>query len=412
MSTYQDWLVRNSLRKYPFADTASHISDNGTPLPEGFLVDANIWVPNYVYAGGTLKYLYLSSAAVSGDVVSLTILGAMTMYAPAEEFVPIAVLSLPLPIDDYRNYPIEPLLEGVRGWVSFGPATRTSRFSLGFSSPEQTVFVPKAVRYFSNLPVERFTTVNGFSDAVGDVRLVPIAPMVGEIKTMLVEGEPTRTLVLSLTEDADTLREFAGPCGGTPESQTCNKTPIASISGVTPDCAGNITIDFQGLTVRAFSGGGGLCIDSPINLVDTCGQSDELPDENGILPGEIVWERPCDLAVPYVADFDTYDVLNDLVPDGGSSFYNIADKTIVLSAGGDDFSMAGPCFQSVNLADEDTLYRCHELGYAAPASGSNPGVVLMDTINTRIVVESSYVTDPESEETTSTSRVFKYNKGL
>jgi len=70
----QDWLVRNSQRRYPLDDSATSYFDSGERLPEGFIVDAHIWVPEYAYSiSKTLRYVYLASESVSTGIVSLTL---------------------------------------------------------------------------------------------------------------------------------------------------------------------------------------------------------------------------------------------------------------------------------------------------------------------------------------------------
>ena len=412
MIIFQDWLVRNSQRKYPVDENASLIDDAGVPFPEGFLVDANIWVPKYSYGTKELRFLYISSASSTDSLVSLTLLGATDPIKPAvgedaqvgpePEFVPIAVLTVPKPVELYKNYAISPLLKGVSGWVAFGQGV-DKQLNSSFLNPEQSMLAPKSCRYYDNLPVRLFTTEQGFSNAVGDVIIVASDPMVATVKTMLVNEIPKRAMVLELTRDAAVLSDYAGPCGGKPESGSCNHTAITSISGVVPDCDGNIQVIFDGVTVRYFDHG--MCIDSPISLADVCGQTSGLPDENGVLPGEVVWTRPCDLTTPYVADLGDVAVLDELVLDGGAAYWDPVDEKIIMGAAGYPSGSLAPCLQTVPL-DGSVEFRTHHIEFAVE-NGSMPGVSLLENLQTRIVVENSY-----DDEGVGTARVFKYKKFL
>lgn len=354
MLIHQDWLVENSHRKYPVDDSATATSDSGELLPEDFLIDANLWVPRHVYSLSPLRelrYVYVSSAAVSSSLVSLTFLGShLPAISPdgstpaAELFVPLAVIVVRKPVIPYKNYPVTPLLDGVKGWVTFGTATQRNGIGLMFSNPKQSLLVPKAVRFFNPLPVESLSVEGGFSSVQGDVTLVGNAPFLTEVRDVLIDGDSKRAIVLSLEETADVLKKFSGPCGKLPESGTCDKAPILSVSGVTPDCDGNLTIEFQDITVRWLDDGSGFCLDSAINLEDVCGEEKGLPNDEGVLPSEYDYVRSCNLPTPYTLVIGGSVLRDEFIPQSGF-WYITGGKIYGLPQSGGAF--AGTCHASI-----------------------------------------------------------------
>lgn len=344
MIIHQDWLVRNSQRKYPLDDSATAMSDSGVLLPEDFVVDLNIWVPAYMFPAvpykgipaRMLEYMYISSVTVTEHLVSLTLLGSSIPAMPesgvrpeeSEVFTPVAVLSLPRPIVQYKNYALSPLMPGVSGWVAFGlSATDQRLFQLSFSKPSSTLLCPKAVRTYDDRPVFDVGTVDGFSVVRGDVKLEGLEPLTVGIKMVQVGGTPRRAIVFDLVQDPEVLREFAGECGGVPESGTCNKQPILSLGGVTPDCDGFITVEVDGLDVRWLDDG--LCLDSDVNIDDVCGQDDGLPYPDGTFKNETVYDRPCDTTLPYSMTPSDEVLESSFIPQKGSWYFDDATGNIV-----------------------------------------------------------------------------------
>lgn len=339
MIIHQDWLVQNSQRKYPLDDSATATADDDNLLPEDFIIDANIWVPKYLYSGSPereLQTLYISSAAVTPYLVSITILGSVLPAKPygqpapetPEQFVPIAVISMPKPIVPYKNYPVSPLLEGVSGWVAFGIAAADNRsFNLSFTKPVATMLSMKAVRTYEQAPVKSVSVLDGFSAVAGDVKLVGAEPLTVSTQLVNVNGTDRKALVFDLALDAEVLQNFAGKCGGAPESGTCNKQPILSMAGVTPDCEGFITMVVEGLNVRWLDDG--LCMDSDVNIEDVCGEDDGLPNPDGTFKSEVTYERPCDLTIPYNMIPSDEILDSEFIPQTGSWYFDDTSNRII-----------------------------------------------------------------------------------
>lgn len=424
MITYLDWQVRNSQRKYPIDEACSAADDSGTPLPESFLVDANIWAPKYLYdPTHPLRFVYLSSAQISASMVSLTILGCTDHLGSAEaQFVPLGAVSLIKPVDPYRNYPIEPLLDGVMGWVSFGhTVSGDANLALRFSRPDQAMFVPKSARFYDYLPIPDVSVYEGTSKVAGDVRIVAQPPFVAEIKDMRLDGETQdrKMLVISLLQTEEVMGSFAGPCGKRPETGNCVNTPITSIAGVAPDCSGNINIQFDPeIIVRNFTNPfypmldplpyrGGICLDAGFTVDQMCSKVQTLPDDNGILPGTYSYERPCDLTVPFTTSFSDADSFKQVQLTSGYVYMH--DHTAYITAGVQQAAELAPCLATLQLSHEYPTARQHKATFGDVPYRASVGMFVLDTGDTRILAKA---TRGKDEDTPGTWSVVKYNKGL
>jgi hypothetical protein len=402
MIVYADWQVRNAQRKYPLDENASAAGDDGVQLPESFLVDVQIWVPKYVYDDlETLRYVYLASAQVSSQLVSLTLLGCTdALGSPNAQFVPLASLALVKPVVPYKNYAVEPLLDGVMGWVAFGHLVAgDGTFSLLFSQPDQSMLIPRAVRYYDYLPIPSITAEGGFSQISGDVKISGELPIIAEIKPMRLFGETSDRdmLVIGLQQTENTLAEFSGRCGKRPETGNCLKTPITSISGITPDCAGNIQLEFAPeIMIRYFSNPlypavdpinplrGGMCLDTLYSLDQACNKVQTLPDDAGFLPGEFVWSRPCDLHLPFSVTFTGPGDLKGAQVTAGFHWFDGYD--LWLSAGYNPSAEITTCFKTVDTALIGNTYREHTVNFGNTPNNAEVGIFVCDLINTRVLL--------------------------
>jgi len=370
--TTQDWYVRNSGRLYPLDDNASGLGTSGTRLPDGFLVDANIWVPEYEYESGRkLQYIFISSASVSEHLVSLTILGSHyplvntdgdPTASVTEDFVPIASCTISRTAALYTPQPVEALLEGVMGWVVFGGAVNTTQFSELFT-PLGSMLVPRAARYYTAPPVTAVNGDTGFNNLIGDIRLLYAAPLSISKQQVILGGEeqPRDAFVFELNADRATLDAYTGPCGGRPESGTCNHTPMTSFGGTSPNCAGNVNLVVNGAEVHYKEGGGGLCLDIDISTADACAakNSANLADEYGNLPGTVDPATPCELARP----FSTNDT-DELITIEGS-WYSF-DSKIYGDFGGEEFIRLETCLEAIPIDQTQGAVSCRHYLYDLP----------------------------------------------
>lgn len=396
------WLDRNSQRNYPLDDASSGLGDDGSRLPSDFLVEARLWLPEIdLGPGRVVKYIHLSSAAVSTGFTSLTLLGCADPLTPAngvtsasaEDFLPLAVLTVTQPVVPFRNYAVEPLYTGVRGWVAFGEAVLHKRFSILFNTPQQAALLPRCVNTFASAPVTGIRSRNGFSVLTGDITVDALSPLQAEIRSLTLDGEssPRDMLVLSLENTEEALSQYAGPCGIRPEAGTCNKIPISTIGGISPSCDGDVTIVFDDITIRSMTNPeypaagepalrGGICLDTDYEVDDICAETNGLPDEYGNLPRDVSWERPCDLTVPFTADFSTTEVLLDtMTPQSG--YFFIDDSTLYGAAGYGTAEMVA-CLHPVS--DEGDS-RTFEAKFSDLSEDGYYGLVLFDMPNTKLL---------------------------
>lgn len=382
---FQDWLARNAGRAYPLDDAATATDDDGKSLPENLLVDANIWVPKLELGPGRpMRFLYLSSASISEGLVSITILGTAgpviaatgeLVAAPETPFLPIATVSITKPFIPYKNYAVDPLVDGVSGWVMFGQVNDAEDIFLKFSDPSQSILAPKAVRFYEALPVTSIRGGSAFTPIDGDIFLNGLEPFKIESKLRVIEGdvEPTRVLELSLESSADILKAFAGGCGGRPESETCTRNPIQTIGGISPDCTGDVTVTYNGVTVRSIQGGAGQCIDSTQSLAAICAS---------IEAAGLGVDPTCSVSTPFAANFavDNGDFFFQ------SGFWFVDAGKLNGATGGFTFAQSGPCLASL---PSGVTTRTFTTDISTNPGGANPGIYVCDTIAAAILVTAS-----------------------
>ena len=112
--------------------------------------------------------------------------------------------------------------------------------------------------------------------------------------TREIEGGVVDCIIIRLVDslNRNVFDLYTGPCGGRPESGTCDQPAVQSINGVMPDCDGNLTINFLGAQAIDFADGGGIALDVPLGMADVCTGQDYLPDSEGNLPSDYPGECP------------------------------------------------------------------------------------------------------------------------
>ena len=280
---FQEFLNANEGRNYPLHDAATRLSTGGTLLPNSLLVDANIWMPQS--AG---NYIFLSSAAVTNSLVTLTFSAASDSPicgTPSSTFVPLAVLSLTKPVARFKNYAITPFLSGVGGWVMLGKAAIDSEiFSLIFDDPKAGLLLDRVVRVYQPSAVPTIGKVGVTPPLQGLVSLQGLGGGVvtkGAVRNINGVDRIVGLIGLNLgSSPVNTLTNFSGICGHRPSANDCNTTPIISINGIKPDCNGNINMAFEGPVVVGDMENG-LVLDSIQGLGDVCKQEQYAPPVTG-----------------------------------------------------------------------------------------------------------------------------------
>lgn len=275
-----DFYNQNSLRRYPLDDTATGLSDAGALLPNDLLLDCRLIFPR-TYG----NYVFLSSASASARLLSATFV-ATAAVDTVDDFVPLGHATVVKDGSDSYRVRIEPLIDGVSGWVVFGTPSRTA-FSGRFATPAQSLLLPRVCRsyrqpsvtgigVFNRTLLRQLVSLDGGTD-------VEVLSAIREI-----DGSDRAAIVLRLKDRVGTnvLDVYRGPCSGRAESNTCSKPPIESINEVRPDCDGNIEIVFTTTCAKLGTQDNvGAVLDYCLDLAYACTHVDRLP-QDGRLPNE------------------------------------------------------------------------------------------------------------------------------
>ncbi len=280
---------------WPVSETATLAADDGVLLPANLLVDLMLRWP--LSLG---RYAFLASASVTEGLVSLTFQAAPSLDDPG--FAPLAALAVARPVMAGRQYQLASQAPGVGGWAVLGPAIDGPwPRSWRFSSPRQTLLVPRAAQAYQELPVCSLRGLGAQDGLTGIVRLTVRAPLAVSHESREIDDVVRDCIVLSLEDPADrfpvpgasagrgVLAAYAGPCGGRPESRTCgDPQPVEFVNSVGPDCLGVLTLQLAGCALAApIEGGAGAIVDCNLGLNAAC-VPPQIPSAEGLLPGEYV----------------------------------------------------------------------------------------------------------------------------
>lgn len=296
----EHWYSLNAGTDYPVDDTATCRTNDGRRLPPGFLVDLVLRWPQTLGA-----YAFVGAVSITARAVSLTLEAAADLDGARP--APLAVLALPQPADEGRQYALVPQAAGVGGWVVFGAALREPYVWHGrFASPRQSLLTAKAARPYRPLPVRSVRGLQADQQLTGIIQLRASSPLTITAESRDIAGVERDAIVFRLlAQDSagdftvsalerqlvgspspeNLFRDFAGPCKGRPESNTCgNPAPIEFINSVGPTCAGLITLDFRGCAVVAqLTPTCGIVLDCGTGLSQVC-TPPFIPDATGRLP--------------------------------------------------------------------------------------------------------------------------------
>jgi hypothetical protein len=284
MPRNQNWYDLNESRLWPFDDQALLTDDTGLRMPNDLLADIYLRYPSSLG-----ERLFLSTFTAGPGIVTLTIL------ASGPSLTPVASVSLPRPVDIRRMYEVEPLADGVGGWVVFGSGIDDQEMrSFRFSDPLQSTFLSQTARSYLSLPVPTVGKLYGGETLTGIVRLQGGTDIETAVEEREIAGVMRDTIVVRLKEKLDVeearnlLELYAGDCGRRPESGNClGPDPVEGINTVTPDCCGNIYVELRGCgDIKSIDGECGILIDCGFGLSESCVTPDRLPDAFGKLPNE------------------------------------------------------------------------------------------------------------------------------
>lgn len=281
----EQWYACNSARKYPIDDAASAVDDAGLRLPDGLIVDVSLSVPlpwgtrigivgvSVQPTGVSVVFGVVADPRTPGNV-AVQLVGSAAIYGTAKK--------------SFVTASIVPLMAGVGGSVVFGPRASSGVPGSWAFSNSNAALLPRCVR----LPQRNDTSIKvayGSSSPVGAVSLVagPDISITKESRILPNSVVPQPAVVVRLAQAAvgrNVFDAYKGPCGGRPESNTCDRPPIETINAITPDCNGVIRLNFEWpLRARPFAGGGGFVVDYGYGLKEVCG-APNLPTKDGVLP--------------------------------------------------------------------------------------------------------------------------------
>lgn len=258
----QNFYDLNASRGYPIADTATKLSDTGTVLPDGIVVDLCLRFP-----ADLGSYAFLSAINFSDKIVSCIISVSDSSDSPG---IPIAGLSAKGPATESAPYQLTPLLPGVGGWVVFGVA---AAYFGKFTLPSQTRLLPKVARGYWPRPVPTLAKENVTALLSDVVRLIAGRDIEVAAEPRLIDGAERMAVVLRLSGSGN-LKKYTGPCGGRPESGTCDSPAIERLGDAVPDAAGNILLAIAGLDVLSVPNG--LLLGTSVTIQDICGATPNI----------------------------------------------------------------------------------------------------------------------------------------
>lgn len=290
------WYSRNEGQAYPLDEVADCLDTKGVYLPPNVLVDLNL---RYPVAYGA--YPFVSAVTVTPTLVTLAI-QATDSYDPPHGLNPLAVLTVRQPAAEGVQYALTPLLPGVGGWAVLGSGARDKDYTGRFAGPRHGLLTRRAARPYRGLPVAGLKRLHAAKALTGVVQLLGDPPIQVVAEDRDLPGVGNRRVVVfrlagqdatdgfiqppETIKSANVFREFAGPCAGRPESQTCgDPQPVEYLNNVGPDCDGVVTVEFKGCAKPSKLGDNGVVIDTATSLSRVC-IPPYIPAPDGRLPSE------------------------------------------------------------------------------------------------------------------------------
>lgn len=275
-----DWYDLNSMRSWPFEGPLK--DDTGKDLPYNIIVDLFLRFPD------RLGYRAFVPAITVSDYLATLLVSSSSMQ-------PLASLSVVQPVEVGRVYRMEPMAEGVAGWVVWGDGIEEHRGSWRYSRPADSMLQVRSAHAYSDRPVLRVRLAGSEKWLTGIVQL----KMGNDIRIYReareIAGQMRDAIVFALDTESpsavgrNVLDEYRGPCQGRPESYSCQSVePLEFINNVGPDCQGRIQIEFRGCAAISTLEGDecGIVVDCGYSIEDACRTKERLPDPCGRLPNQ------------------------------------------------------------------------------------------------------------------------------
>lgn len=288
----------NESRSYPLDDLATLRSDDGAILPSNLLVDASIHYPRTLG-----RHLAISGVAVTAGIVTVLIGASDSLDG---SLTPVAAVSLPRPVEQGRMQQVEPLVNGVAGWLAFGSGAEVP-FLGRFSTAQQGLLLHRCFTAYRPSPVTSFGKLYNSQVLSGMVQLLADPPLQITQETWTIDDNERDVIVFSLDRQrtpSQLYSDLAGPCGGRPLAQTCPGPAAIEVfnNRVFPDCNGQIKLYFHGfITAHGLLPSteeaelfeldpdqpNGMAVSVSFTQDELCSSTDTaqaLPDADGVFP--------------------------------------------------------------------------------------------------------------------------------
>lgn len=262
---FAEWYNENECRAYPLDDVATAIDDSGNAMPSDIIVDAFVRWPISL---GTRAFV--STVTVSAKLITATIL----CYDENNEgaFIPLASVAAPR---SKQGVPIKltAYQSGAAGWIVFGRCNILEG-NYVFSTPCQSALLPRVARPFKATAVSGVTVSGSSTVLTGDVALQgygDLSVTVEQVKVRREEDTVVNAIVLQLAGQdlTSALLRYRGPCGNRPESNTCRRTAIKTINGISTNDDGEFDLRFA-WPVQPHCIDSAIILDCDVGMQDIC----------------------------------------------------------------------------------------------------------------------------------------------
>lgn len=271
MIKHHEWLTRNSLRSFPVQEGARVIADSGWTLDPALIVDVSIM------GDSAFSSICLQSVTITKSLCSVVFADPVSGTALASASVLIGT-DLPM-----VQKPLLPLIDGIGGHISFGPAILAERYfglPRGFHLFGQfAVLESRCFLMTGEFPVSGLD-VRGLGIVHGDVNIESGDALAVAISEDSLDGDPLQVATLSLKNPS----QFLSPCEEKTTPCDCLNTPVRMINNIPGDSNGIIFIEIEDVNGNIYA----LDASTLAFLISRTGSDlcrrPKMPDEYGRLP--------------------------------------------------------------------------------------------------------------------------------
>lgn len=264
------WLNSHSVRNYPVADNAISEDDTGQLLLPDVLLDMQLRWPA---AFG--DYGFISGITVTDKLFSIMFAVGHTLTSAAD-VTTIGGISLRQPAATNQPHSLQAWHAGVHGFVAIGDVREN--YVARFSTPQQSLLLHRVAKSYHTAPIQGIGRSATDKYLQGLVTLAAGTDIRVRKTTINWEDNEREAIAIGLAPQQATgenlLAKYAGPAGTRPENSNCQQIGILGVGDATPDCDGNIEIQFERMAASAFSRdsgeASGLLIHQRIGMASAC----------------------------------------------------------------------------------------------------------------------------------------------